>query len=64
MSKYFWASGLNESAPVYITRKSASGETGTYSMSLWMSLLAMMLVWLNVVAWSIVGLVFAVEQVA
>lgn len=52
---------LSFAAPVYVTRKNASGETGTYSLSIWMTLLAMMLIWINVVFWGIVGVVKAVE---
>ena len=52
------------SAPVYVTRKTADGTTGSYSLSLWMTILAMLLVWLNVVVWSVVGVVEAVRVIA
>lgn len=52
---------LTDTMPIYVTRKAASGETGSLSLSIWMPLVALLLVWLNVVLWSIVGLVAAVE---
>lgn len=53
-----------DSAPIYVTRKSASGETGSYSMTLWMTLFAFLLVWANVMVWSVVGLVTAARVIA
>jgi hypothetical protein len=50
---------LNMAAPVYVTRKNADSYIASYSMTLWMTLLAMMLVWLNIVVWGIVGLIEA-----
>lgn len=52
------------SVPVYVTRKTADGTTGSYSLSLWMPILAILLVWFNVVVWSIIGLVEAVRVLA
>ncbi len=57
----FLSGDLSEPVPVYVTRKSASGETGTFTLSIWMPLLALFLVWFNVVAWSVIGLVEAVR---
>jgi len=48
-------------APIYVTRKNADGWIGSYSMSLGMSLPAMLLVWLNVIAWGLIGLYEAVR---
>jgi hypothetical protein len=62
--KRVWAYGLNESLPVYVTRK--YGEHGTaahYDCSIWMTLLAGFLIWLNIVVWGILGLYFAVKVV-
>lgn len=56
--------GLGMSLPVYVTRKTAHGETYQYSLSLWMTLLAIFLLWLNVVVWGAVGLIAAVRVVA
>lgn len=55
-----WITGdLNASMPVYVTRKTASGETGSLSLSIWMGLAALGLLWLNVVVWSVIALVYA-----
>ena len=54
------AYGLNNTAQVYVTRKDADGNISSYSLSLWMTLLAMLLVWANIVIWGIIGLVFSV----
>ena len=54
---------LGMSAPVYVTRKSADGFTMTYEMSLWMPIFAMLLIWLNVMIWGIVGLITAFKVV-
>lgn len=63
----FWTStggaGPATSIPIYTTRTSAAGETGSLSMSLWMALLAMLLVWANVVAWGFYGLYSVVRAV-
>jgi hypothetical protein len=48
---------LNMSTPVYVTRKDGDGRIMSYSMSAWMTLLAMAVIWLNVVAWGIFGMV-------
>jgi hypothetical protein len=55
---------LGISVPIYVTRKSADGETGSYSLSLWMTALAILLVWTNVVVWGVIGLVEAVRYFA
>lgn len=59
---FFSSSGgatLATSAPVYTTRRDADGATASYSLSLWMTLLALLLVWVNVVLWATVGIVYA-----
>ena len=48
--------GLGTNLPVYVTRRSADGYTGTYYLSAWMPLLAILIVWLNVVCWGAYGL--------
>lgn len=58
------ATGLMTSMPVYVTRPHGrDGKTVSYSMSLWMSLLAMLLLWLNVVVWGVVGVYAAVRVI-
>lgn len=55
----FWTGDLAAAAPVYVTRKDSDGVTGTWSMSMWMALLVMFLVWLVIVLWSVVGIAVA-----
>lgn len=55
------AKGLGTAMPVYVTRQTADGLIAQYSLSLWMTLLAVFLLWANVVAWGIVGLIYAVR---
>lgn len=52
---------LNASAPIYVTRKNADGIIATYSLSIWMTLLALMIVWTNIVVWGGIGLYEAVR---
>lgn len=52
---------LVDMMPVYVTRKTADGDTGSLSLSIWMPLFAVLLLWLNVMVWGIVGLVVAVR---
>lgn len=47
--------------PVYVTRKDAHGMTGSVSLAAWMPLLAVLLIWVNVVAWSLVGIIEALR---
>jgi hypothetical protein len=51
---------LNMAMSVYTTRQDAHGQTASYSLSLWMTLLAMFLIWLNIVVWGAIGLVYSV----
>lgn len=53
---------LGLSLPIYTTRKDAHGDTATYSQSLWMTLLVQVLIWLNLIAWGIIGLVEAIRM--
>lgn len=56
--------GLNNSLSIYTTRPHGrSGETSTLTMSAWMILLAMMLTWVNVIAWGCIGLYEAARVV-
>lgn len=50
---------LRSSMPVYVTRPESDGYVASYSMSLWMTLGAMMLLWLNIVVWCLIGLALA-----
>jgi hypothetical protein len=49
---------MSDGMPIYVTRPhGANKTTASYSLSLWMSILAMMLVWMNVVLWGVFGIV-------
>lgn len=55
---------LSVSIPFYVTRPhGASGQTGAYSQSIWMTLLLQLLVWSNGVLWGIYGLIQAVQHI-
>lgn len=45
------------------TRATASGETAEWSCSVWMTLLAGLLIWLNVIVWGVIGLVTAARVI-
>lgn len=49
--------------PIYVTRKSGAGETGDFTLSRGLALAVFLLVLLNVVGWSIFGLVILIEKV-
>lgn len=51
------------SIPVYVTRKTADGKTGSLSLSIWTALLVLLLVWLNAVIWGCIGIYEAVRLV-
>lgn len=57
------ATGLSESFPIYTTRKSGGGETMTYSQTYWMTALAQLLIWFNIVIWGGIGIYEAVRLV-
>ena len=46
--------------PVYVTRKDAHGETGTWTLSAWMGFLIIVFAGLAGVLWSAIALVEAV----
>lgn len=48
--------GLNTSLPVYVTRKTANGQTASYSCPAWMPIFAVLLFLLNVIVWGGIGL--------
>jgi hypothetical protein len=55
-------------APFFVARATASGDTVDYSASIggvawWMVLLAIFVVWANVVVWGLIGLAVAVGWV-
>lgn len=52
---------LGTTAPIYVTRPTSSGTVASYSMSLWMTLLAILAIFLNVILWGTVGVIKAVE---
>lgn len=54
---------LSATTPVYVTRKTADGYTGSLSLSIWMQLLVLLLLWFNAVIWGCVGLYEAVRVV-
>lgn len=47
--------------PIYVTR-SHSSQTGAFTLSPWLFLLTCLLVWLNVLGWSIFGLVLLIGE--
>lgn len=47
---------LGTSLPIYVTRKTSSGLIAEYSLSIWMTLLAIMVIWANIVGWGCFGL--------
>lgn len=55
--------GGTQPVPVYVTRKSASGETGTYTFSIAWSLAVMLLGYFNAALWGIYGLIQAVTHI-
>lgn len=56
--------GLADSAPVYVTREyGPDGEAGSYSQSIWMTLLVQLLVWANAVLWGSYGIAQAVSHI-
>lgn len=63
----FECNGMNESFPIYTTRKSGGGTTMSYSQSFWITLLVLWMVELNIILWSAVGVYefvkFVVETV-
>lgn len=64
MSRFkFWSGDMAEATPVYVTRQTASGLTGALSLSIWMQLLVIFLVWFNIVGWGIYGLVELVTKI-
>lgn len=62
MGRFLYGDG-NQTSPVYVTRKSASGETGELSLSIWMQLVVLLLLWLNAVIWGAIGVYEAVRVV-
>lgn len=46
---------LKRAIPFYMTRKNADGEIASYSQSAWITIYAVMLACLSVIAWSLVG---------
>lgn len=53
-----WDVGTDRSMPLYVTRKTADGETASYSMPLKQSIRVMLLVYANLLLWGTIGLVF------
>lgn len=47
------------SIPFYVTRKNAQGEMGTWSINGYVGLAVLVLLWLNLLAWGVIGLVEA-----
>lgn len=61
--RWFEAYGLSNSMPIYTTREDANRESATYSLSLWMTLMAIFLIWANIIIWSLIGLFVAVRVI-
>jgi hypothetical protein len=54
-----WTVGI----PIYVTRKNAAGMIGSWTISAWVGVAVMYLVFLNIFAWGLVGLYEAVRVV-
>lgn len=54
---------LRDSVPIYVTRSWADGSVAHYDMPVCMPLVAMLLIWLNVIVWGLLGLYEAVRVV-
>lgn len=54
---------LGISVPIYVTRQSANGETGSYFISLWVSLLCILIAILNIVLWGGIGIYEAISRI-
>jgi hypothetical protein len=52
---------LNQTAPIYVTRKNADGYIGSYSASLWMPIFTMLLFFTNAFIWGVVGIVYGIQ---
>lgn len=57
----FHTGDMKASIPFYVTRKTAGGETGEFNMPIGQLIYSFLLVYLNVVAWSIFGLITFVK---
>lgn len=53
----------SQSMPFYVTRKTASGETMQYDMPMSQSIKAMLLIYLNIVLWGVIGLLAGVTLI-
>lgn len=53
--------GLGTPLPIYVTRENANGQIAEFTLSAWMILLAMFIVWANVVLWGAYGLAAVVR---
>lgn len=54
---------LSQDVPIYVTRENADGQIAEYTLSIWMTLLAIFVVWANLIAWGFYGLYAVVAQV-
>jgi len=60
--KFMWGD-LSQVMPLYVTRKTANGETGSLSISVWSALLILLLVVFNIIVWGLIGLYEAARVV-
>jgi len=49
--------------PFYVTRVTASGETGAFYMNAWLAIFCFFLMWMNFLIWNIVALIAAFKVV-
>lgn len=56
--------GLGMAMPTYTTRPSATGQTATYSQSLWMTLCVQFFITVNGLLWGAYGIYEAVIHLA
>lgn len=55
---------LSAAAPFYVTRPHGARKvTGALTMSIWMQLAVVFVIWLNIIGWGIYGLVELVGKV-
>lgn len=57
-------STLSLSIPIHVTRKTADGTIGHWSVNAWLALVGLLLVTTNIILWGIVGVIQAVGVLA
>lgn len=52
---------LDIAAPLYVTRETADGQIGTWTVNAWVGVAVLLLVLANILLWGVVGLVKGIE---